>query len=80
MTNRTERWLDKALEDTFPASDPVAISGITGGDSPTDTPKTPSHDRAIHERPTGTPTSDRHATETAHQWEHHAQHKQENKT
>jgi hypothetical protein len=76
MPNNTERKRDKALEDTFPASDPPAASGITGGDSPTDTPKKPSHDRAIHERPTGTPTSDRHASETAHEWEHHEQNRQ----
>jgi hypothetical protein len=68
---RAERKRDEALEDTFPASDPPATSGITGGESPTDPPRKPSHDRSIDERPTGTPTSDRHATETAHQWEHH---------
>lgn len=50
---RTEAGRDKALEDTFPASDAPANSGITGADTT----------KAI---PTGTPTSDRHATETAH--------------
>jgi hypothetical protein len=29
----------------------------------------PPHRRDADTRPTGTPTSDRHATETAHQWE-----------
>ena len=62
----TERDRDKALEDSFPASGPPANSGITG----TERPDKPSHARDIDERPTGTPTSDRHATETAHQWEH----------
>ena len=57
-----ERKLDKALEDSFPASDPPANSGITGA-GPTDKP---SHRRTIEERPAGTPTSDRHATKTAH--------------
>ncbi len=57
---------DKALADSFPASDPPANSGITGAE----TPDKPSRHRNIDERPTGTPTSDRHATETAHQWEH----------
>ena len=79
MPNNTDRRRDEALKDTFPASDPPATSGITGGKSPTDTPKEPSHDRAIHERPTGTPTSDRHATETAHQWEHNEQNRQSGK-
>lgn len=56
---------DKVVEDSFPASDPPANSGITG----VGRPDRPSHERSIQERPTGTPTSDRHATETAHQWE-----------
>ena len=57
---------DRAVEDSFPASDPPANSGITGPD-PADAP---SHERDVDAVPTGTPTSDRHATETAHQWEH----------
>ncbi|MEA2740847.1 MAG: hypothetical protein QOH05_4154 [Acetobacteraceae bacterium] len=62
---QSERKRDETLEDTFPASDPPANSGITGAG----TPDKPPHERGIEERPTGTPTSDRHATETAHQWE-----------
>jgi hypothetical protein len=61
----SERKQDKTLEDSFPASDPPARSGITGAEGP----DKPSHKRTIDERPTGTPTSDRHATETAHHWE-----------
>jgi hypothetical protein len=61
-----ESSLDKALKDSFPASDPPANSGITGPG----TPDRSSRDRPIDERPTGTPNSDRHATETAHQWEY----------
>jgi hypothetical protein len=57
---------DRAVEDSFPASDPPANSGITGPE-PADKP---SHKRTVEARPTGTPTSDRHAAETAHQWEH----------
>jgi hypothetical protein len=57
---------DKVLKDSFPASDPPSNSGITG----TGAPHRSSRDRAIDERPTGTPNSDRHATETAHQWEY----------
>lgn len=63
---RADAARDKALQDSFPASDPPASSGITGAESP----DKPSHKRRTEERPTGTPTSDRHATETAHQWEH----------
>jgi hypothetical protein len=65
-STRTDRDHDKALEDTFPASDPPAHSGITGGEPP----QKPPHEREIEEQPTGLPSSDRHATETAHQWEH----------
>jgi hypothetical protein len=68
---RAERRRDEALEHTFPASDPPATSGITGGEPPTDPPEKPSHERSIDEIPTGTPTSDRHATETAHHREDH---------
>ncbi len=34
-----------------------------------ESPGQPSHERDIDARPTGLPTSDRHAVETAHQWE-----------
>jgi hypothetical protein len=61
----SDRTRDKALEDTFPASDPPANSGVTGAERPAK----PSHERSIEEKPTGTPTSDRHGTETAHHWE-----------
>ena len=67
MANKTETETnrDKALEDTFPASDPPSNSGVTGAQRP----DKPSDERNTAEQPTGTPTSDRHATETAHQWE-----------
>jgi hypothetical protein len=57
---------DRAVEDSFPASDPPANTGITGPEPSNQ----PSHKRPADARPTGTPTSDRHAAETAHQWEH----------
>jgi hypothetical protein len=41
---------DEAVEDSFPASDPPATSGIVG-------PKTDRHEDS---RPKGTPTDDRH--------------------
>jgi hypothetical protein len=62
---RSEQHRDKTLEDSFPASDPPANSGITGAEK-TDKP---AHKGDVEERPTGTPTSDRHAAETAHQRE-----------
>jgi hypothetical protein len=58
----SERTHDKTLENSFPASDPPANSGITGAEDPTK----PSRKR--HIEPTSTPTSDRHATETVHHW------------
>lgn len=73
---RSEHDRDKTLEDSFPASDPPANSGITGpgrGASAAkgmDKPDKAPDKRTVEEQPTGTPTSDRHATETAHQWEH----------
>lgn len=66
---QSERRRDKTLADSFPASDPPSSAGITGAGKP----DKPPHQREINERPTGTPTSDRHATETAHQWEHEDQ-------
>ena len=61
----SDKARDKTLEDSFPASDPPANSGVTGAERPSK----PSDQRDIEEMPTGTPTSDRHATETAHHWE-----------
>jgi hypothetical protein len=64
--DKKDREQDRAVADSFPASDPPANTGITEPE-PSDQP---SHERPVDARPTGTPTSDRHATETAHQWEH----------
>jgi hypothetical protein len=74
MPNDSERKHDKALKDTFPASDPPANSGITSAGQHDKKPGKPSDEHPIDERPTGTPTSDRHATETAHHSEHHSAH------
>jgi hypothetical protein len=63
---RSESDHDKTLKDSFPASDPPAHSGITGAEPPSERPE----ERPVEERPTGKPISDRHAAETAHQWEH----------
>ena len=72
----TDRKLDEAVDESFPASDPPAHSGVTGVRRPTDKAagqdpqhRPPSHERDDDARPTGQPTSDRHATETAHGWE-----------
>jgi hypothetical protein len=59
---RSDRDHDKTLKDSFPASDPPAHSGITGSEAP--------EQRPVEERPTGLPTSDRHAVETVHHGEH----------
>ncbi len=53
---------DDALKDSFPASDAPARSGVTG----IGRPDQPPHQRPAEPIPTGTPTSDRHGTETAH--------------
>jgi hypothetical protein len=59
---------DKTVADSFPASDPPANSGITG---PRAARKRPApHECDDNSRPKGTPNSNRHATETAYQWEH----------
>jgi hypothetical protein len=63
---QAERAHDNTQEDSFPASDPPANSGITGAESP----DKPPHERDVSELPTGLPTSDRHGAETAHQREH----------
>ena len=59
---------DKTVEDSFPASDPPATSGITGPRAAK--PQPAPHRRDDDSRPKGTPNHDRHATETAYQWEH----------
>jgi len=58
---------DQAVEDSFPASDPPTTSGVVG-------PRIARRGKAPHERngearPKGTPTHERHATETAYRWE-----------
>ncbi len=65
--SHSETMHDKTLEDSFPASDPPASTGVTG---PAGSPDKHPSGRDQDEIPTGLPTSDRHATETAHQWEH----------
>lgn len=62
-----EDKVDRASKDSFPASDPPSYSGITGDGRPGKRQK--SSDRDADAKPTGTPTSDRYATETAHQRE-----------
>jgi len=83
MTKRTsrknqhsERRLDESIADSFPASDPPSHSGIIGvrrhrahSDQSDHHGRPASHERGHGERPTGYPTSDRHATEIAHAWE-----------
>jgi hypothetical protein len=67
----SDRRLDDTIADSFPASDPPAQSGITGvrrqkaDDPPAQRARLPSHERAQNARPSGHPTSDRHAAEAA---------------
>jgi hypothetical protein len=64
-TDKDDQRHDRAVEDSFPASDPPASTGITGPGARRATRRAP------HEsRPKGTPTLERHATETAHHREH----------
>jgi hypothetical protein len=66
-TRKDNERHDQAVEDSFPASDPPATSGVVGpriahrGEAP--------HERNGEARPKGTPTHERHAAETAYQWE-----------
>lgn len=75
QAKRAERQLDETVADSFPASDPAAHSGITGvrrnhkGGTQDATARAASHKRGHDERPTGQPSWDRHATETAQSWE-----------
>jgi hypothetical protein len=74
QNSQADRKQDETVEASFPASDPPSNSGIIGPGSPfRPAPKEhqtrDSATRGPGERPTGTPTSDRHATETAHGWE-----------
>lgn len=62
-----EDEVDRDSADSFPASDPPSYSGITGTGNPAKKP--PPQERDPESKPTGTPTSDRHATETTHQRE-----------
>jgi hypothetical protein len=74
MTNKhSDEHLDRAVEDSFPASDAPASTGITGPRTNRPSrvmqgPKTPSGTRGDDTRPKG--THDRHASETAYQREH----------
>jgi len=71
-TRSKDELLDETSADSFPASDPPSDSGITGAGQPDHRPTEhppPSRHRGGYARPTGLPTSDRHATETARQWE-----------
>ena len=72
MTDRkTDKAHDRTVEESFPASDPPSNTGITGptGDRKPEANRRDPRERREDERPKGRPTSDRHATQTAHQWE-----------
>jgi hypothetical protein len=63
-----DRRLDSVVEDSFPASDPPANSGIVGprGKSAHDVARRPPQARDDGAGPKGRPTDERHTTETGH--------------
>jgi hypothetical protein len=66
--DEAERKRDKTIEDSFPASDPPANTGIVGpgtGENSNVRHRAP-EEPGIDERPTGQPSSGRHTAETAH--------------
>jgi hypothetical protein len=66
----TDKKHDITVEDSFPASDPPASSGIIGPRGRHHGHVRPApHRRDDDSRPLGSPTHERHATETAYQWE-----------
>jgi hypothetical protein len=78
ISKQTDAGHDRTVEDSFPASDPPASTGITGprAKDPGRVSRNPKADptspevRGEHARPKSTPTDDRHAAETAYQREH----------
>jgi hypothetical protein len=54
---------DKAVKDSFPASDAPANTGIAGAGKKDEKPK---QESVTDAKPTGTPNSDRYDAETAH--------------
>jgi hypothetical protein len=76
MGRRADEEHDRTLEESFPASDPPASTGITGprvkdSDRLRQYTKSRAKDtRGDQAHPKGTSTNERHATETAHQREH----------
>jgi len=77
-SHRKDEKHDQAAEDSFPASDPPASTGITGPrvSNPRDAGTgskggaTEPPSRGEKARPKGSPTDERHATESADQAEH----------
>ena len=67
-----ERARDKTLQDSFPASDPPANSGVAGGEWPDKRSDQRDAGEVPTGMPTGMPTSDRDAIERAHHWEDEA--------
>ncbi len=64
---------DQAVEDSFPASDPPANSGITGPQATRPARQRASREREDDSGPKRTPTNERADTETAHREEREEQ-------
>lgn len=65
--------IDEMLEASFPASDPPSLTPVTKAGAPRRERDLPGGGKKIQQdeaaEPKGSPTSDRHRTETAHQRE-----------
>jgi hypothetical protein len=72
-TPKDDEKLDRAVEDSFPASDPPANSGITGPRATSPASRRASRERDDGRGPKGTPTSERNTAEAARQEEREKQ-------
>jgi hypothetical protein len=72
-TRKDDEKHDRAVEDSFPASDPPANSGIVGPQATRPASRRAPREQDDDSDPKATPTNERHAAETAHQEEREEQ-------